>query len=64
MFELLMKITRENHWFSERPDCTGRQSAPLELKILAVLRVLKRGYCFDGVEELCFISAEILRNFL
>ena len=63
MFEKLVEITRENHWFSERPDCTGRPSAPLELKILAVLRVLGRGYCFDGVEELCFISAEIIRNF-
>ena len=38
-------------------------AAPLELKILSVLRVLGRGYCFDGVEELCFISAEVLRQF-
>ena len=29
-----------------------------------MLRVLGRGYFLDGVEELCFISAEILRNFL
>ena len=63
MFLELVKITRENKWFSEGPDCTGRPSAPLELKVLAVLRVLGRGYCFDGVEELCFISAEVLRNF-
>ena len=34
MFEKLVEITRENHWFSERPDCTVRPSAPLELKIL------------------------------
>ena len=27
------------------------------------LRVLGRGYCFDGVEELCLISAEVLRVF-
>jgi Plant transposon protein len=38
-------------------------AAPLELKILAVLRVLGRGYCFDGVEELTLISAEVLRVF-
>jgi hypothetical protein len=35
----------------------------VELKIFAVLRVLGRGYCFDGVEELCLISAECLRIF-
>ena len=23
MFEQLVKITRDNHWFSEGPDCTG-----------------------------------------
>ena len=31
--------------------------------ILAVFRILGRGYFFDGEEEVCFISAEILRNF-
>ena len=63
MFLELVNITRENKWFSEGPDCTDRPSAPIELKILAVLRILGRGYCFEGVEELCFISAEVLRNF-
>ena len=38
-------------------------AAPIELKILATLRVLGRGYCFDGVEELTLISAEVLRLF-
>ena len=61
MFEELVKMTRENNWFTEGCDCTGRPSAPLELKV--VLRILGRGYCFDGVEELCFISAEVLRIF-
>ena len=51
----LGKITGDNNWFSQGP------SAPLELKILAVLRILGRGYCFDGGEELCFIRAQILR---
>jgi hypothetical protein len=63
LFEQLVTITRESGWFSEKPNCTGIRGAPLELKILAVLRVLGRGYCFDGVEELCLISAESLRIF-
>lgn len=57
-------MTRNSGWFSEAADCTGQMAAPLELKILAVLRVLGRGYCFDGVEELTLISAEVLRFFL
>ena len=63
LFEQLVAMTRDAGWFSEKPNCTGQAGAPLELKILAVLRVLGRGYCFDGVEELCLISAENLRTF-
>ena len=36
----------------------GQKCAPLELKVLGVLRVLGRGYCFDGIEELSYIIAE------
>jgi Plant transposon protein len=63
LFEQLVAITRESGWFSEKAICAGTFPAPVELKILAVLRVLGRGYCFDGVEELCLISAESLRIF-
>lgn len=63
VFLAIVKMTRENNWFSEGEDAVSIKAAPLELKILAVLRVLGRGYCFDGVEELCFISAEVLRVF-
>lgn len=59
----ILRMTRESNWFSEGRDAIGILSAPLELKVLSVLRVLGRGYCFDGVEELCFISAEVLRQF-
>ena len=48
---------------TENPDAAGNPAAPLELKILAVLRVLGRGYCFDGLEELTCISTELLRVF-
>jgi Plant transposon protein len=63
LFEQLVAITMESGWFSEKANCAGNFPAPVELKIFAVLRVLGRGYCFDGVEELCLISAECLRIF-
>lgn len=63
VFLEIVKMTRDSEWFSEGLDAVGIKAAPLELKVLAVLRVLGRGYCFDGVEELCFISAEVLRIF-
>lgn len=63
LFEDLVVTTREFKIFLEGPDCRGVMAAPLELKILAVLQVLGRGYCFDGVEELTMISAEVLRLF-
>ena len=63
VFQEIVKMTREQQRCSEGEDAVGIKAAPLELKILAVLRVLGRGYCFDGVEELCYISAEILRVF-
>ena len=63
LFEELVQTTRDSKLFVEGNDCTGKAAAPLELKILAVLRVLGRGYCFDGVEELTLISAESLRIF-
>lgn len=63
IFIKIVEMTRAAGWFSEKPNCAGQRGAPLELKILAVLRVLGRGYCFDGVEELCLISAENLRVF-
>lgn len=63
VFESLLVICRNNQWFIEAPDCTGRCGAPLELKLLGVLRILGRGYCFDGISELSFISEETMRVF-
>ena len=59
MFEELVRISRKKNWLREGPECTGRLT-PLQMKVLAALG---RGYCFDGVEELCFISAkEVSQN--
>ena len=63
LYERLVEMTRANGWFSEKNDAAGQKCAPLELKILGVLRVLGRGYCFDGIEELSYISAEVNRVF-
>lgn len=63
LYERILELTRSNEWFSEGYDCARHKSTPLELKILGVLRVLGRGYCFDGIEELYYTSAEINRVF-
>lgn len=44
-------------------NCAGCKGLPLELQVLGVLRVLGRGTCFDGIEELTGGSSEAHRNF-
>jgi hypothetical protein len=44
-------------------NCSGTEGVPLELKVLGVLRVLGRGTCFDGIEEISRASREIHRSF-
>ena len=63
LYERILELTRSNEWFSEGYDCVRHKSAPLELKILGVLRVLGRGCCFDDIEELSYRSAEVNRVF-
>jgi hypothetical protein len=63
IFEKIVAMVRSQNWFAECTDCTGRSGAPLELKILNVLRVVGRGTCFDGIEELNLISEETNRTF-
>jgi hypothetical protein len=59
----IVDTVRQNGWFSEGQDALGRVAAPLELKILAVLRVFGRGDCFDTVAEITRISEGVLRTF-
>ncbi len=50
--------------FKDRPcSAANIYGIPLELQILGVLRVLGRGTCFDGIEELTGGSAEAHRVF-
>ena len=50
--------------FDRRPvDAAGKNGAPLEIKILAVLQLLGRGLCFDDVALTTNISEEVIRVF-
>ena len=60
IFQQIVSLTREKMWYKET-DGIGRPSAPLELKILGVLRVLGRGMRFDGIAELTNISEGAIR---
>ena len=62
IFQQIGSLTREKMWYKET-DGIGRPSAPLELKILGVLRVLGRGMCFDGIAELTNIGEEAIHVF-
>lgn len=58
LFTRLVSICRLYTWFPET-----YRSAPLELKMLATLRKLGRGGCFDNLYEACGIDQETLRVF-
>ena len=63
IFEQLMEMAQEMG-FERRPKSAANvEGIPLELQILGVLRVLGRGTCFDGIEELTNGSAEAHRVF-
>jgi hypothetical protein len=50
--------------FEEYPkSAAGIPGVPLKLKLLGVLRVLGRGTCFDGIEELAKADEETYRTF-
>jgi hypothetical protein len=44
-------------------DATGASAIPTELKVLAVLRILGRGTCLDGVDEASGISSATINKF-
>lgn len=52
VFENLLELTISKNYFGHgKADCSGRKSIPVELKLLGVLRILGRGWCFDDVAE-------------
>lgn len=69
-FTLFIKIRDlfvERNWLQTQSfDCFGRPSVPFEIKLLAALRFLGRGECFDTLAELTGdrVSAEVIRKFI
>ena len=64
MYVDLVELAESELGFKRDPtDVTGRKGIPLVIKMLAVLRVLGRGTCFDGIEELAFGDQETYRIF-
>ena len=51
-----------NAWFlPSLVDASGRECVPMELKILASLRVLSKGWHFDGIAELSMMDEGTMR---
>jgi hypothetical protein len=63
VFDKLMVSTVLWHETGSGTDAFGRPRIPTALKLLGVLRVLGRGTCFDGIEELSFISKPTMHSF-
>lgn len=64
LFKDIVGMAKEEQWMPQKEaDACGRKAVPLEMKVLAVLRVLGRGVCFDEVAEILTCSEEILRVF-
>lgn len=52
-------------WFNKSEyDCCGQKTWPLEVLVLGCLRILGRGMCLDGIQELSGVSIEVQRKFL
>lgn len=67
-YELFVRILEDIRnsdppMFKETRDAAGRESHPLELKLLGALRVLGRAHTFDDLEEVTFISKDRHRVF-
>ena len=60
LFENILGMIEDEGWFTVSPvDCCGQETSRLDLKLLGALRVLGRGTCFDGIEELTNISIRV-----
>lgn len=63
MFLFLVEVTRDKGWLHcDETDAVGRPCAPLELKVLSVLRVLARGNTFDDIAELSDLSTPTVQR--
>ena len=62
IFVRILSWTKEWHEHNSS-DAARRMRIPTELKLLGVLRVLGRGTCFDGIEELSSIATNTMSTF-
>lgn len=63
VFCKLVMIAEDSNLFDcALADGFGRRAAPVELKILGILRILGRGWCMDDVSESTGISEETIRR--
>ena len=56
------EVKAKGWWAAGSKDATGQASAPVELLVLGVFRMLGRACTFDDLEELTDISAETHRR--
>ena len=60
--EACAEVKAKGWWAAGSKDATGRASAPVELLVLGVFRMLGRACTFDDLEELTDVSAETHRR--
>ena len=64
LFVEIVAICKASDKFSKKErDCCGNETVPIELMVLAALRLLGRGITFDGVAEVTNVSEETCRLF-
>ena len=64
LFRLIVDVATEKNWMgTNEQNAAKRSAAPLELKVLAWLRTLGRGECFDSCQESTLIHDSTLRDF-
>jgi hypothetical protein len=67
VFTWLVNLTEEwciNVLHQQEHDCAGEPRIPTTLKVLGCLRMLGRGTCLDGINELSGISETCMSAFL
>jgi hypothetical protein len=63
-FEIFQQLLQKtNEWFAPSKDAIGIPSAPNSHKLLGVLRILGRGWCFDDAAEAAGMGEETIRTF-
>ncbi len=64
-FEKLLAICRQPGWFDYGPvDVAGHPTAPLELKVLAVLRMFGRGCDFYDIQDWTNMDKKTTQTFI